>query len=266
MRLMGKDAIVAGGGTGIGRTIAMRLAREGARVAILGVSEEAGRAAAEEIGGVFVPCDISDVTQVRTAVSGIVDRFGGLDILVVNAAHTGGHFDAVAMPVDVWRQGLAVSLDGAFYCAREAVPAMVKRGGGSLVLISSVEGMKGARQHAAYVTAKSALFGLTRSMAIDFGHLGIRVNAISPGIIDSGRPDIDAAKHDPRWRAFWRDMTVLGRMGTSEDVAAAVVFLASDEASYITGQNLAVDGGWTIGHAPFPDASEPEQERIEGHG
>jgi NAD(P)-dependent dehydrogenase (short-subunit alcohol dehydrogenase family) len=128
-------------------------------------------------------------------------------------------------------------------------------GRGSIIHIASVEGMAGAANHTAYVTAKSALFGLTKSMAIDYGRYGIRVNAISPGIIDSGRPDIEAAKSDPARMKFWRGMTVLGRMGQPEEVAAAVAFLASDDASYITGQNLVVDGGWTIGY-PLPDESD----------
>jgi 3-oxoacyl-[acyl-carrier protein] reductase len=147
---------------------------------------------------------------------------------------------------------LSVTLDGVFHCSKYALAEMLKRGAGSIVHIASVEGMLGASGHAAYVTGKSALFGLTRSMAIDFGKHGIRVNAISPGIIDSGRPDIERLKQSAAHMRWWRDMTVLDRLGRPEEVAAAAVFLASDEASYITGQNLAVDGGWTIGHPPFP--------------
>jgi len=121
-----------------------------------------------------------------------------------------------------------------------------------IILISSVEGMTGAARHAAYVTGKSALFGLTRPLAIDYGKHKIRVNALSPGIIDSGRPDIERLKQDPAHLEWWNDMTVLNRMGRPDEVAAAALFLASDEAGYITGQNLAVDGGWTIGHPPLP--------------
>jgi NAD(P)-dependent dehydrogenase (short-subunit alcohol dehydrogenase family) len=128
---------------------------------------------------------------------------------------------------------------------------MLARGGGSIIHIASVEGMMGVAGHAAYVTGKSALFGLTKSMAIDYGPHNIRVNAISPGIIDSGRPDIQRYKQDQAIMQFWHDMTVLKRLGQPEEVAATVLFLASDEASYITGQNLAVDGGWTIGHPPL---------------
>jgi NAD(P)-dependent dehydrogenase (short-subunit alcohol dehydrogenase family) len=182
----------------------------------------------------------------------VAASFGGLDILVNGAAHLGGFHDAATMTTEEWRSVLSVTLDGAFYCSRAALPHMLKRGGGSIIHIASVEGMLGASGHAAYVTAKSALFGLTRSMAIDFGRQKVRVNAISPGIIDSGRPDIEALKQRPEMLQWWRNMTVLDRLGRPEEVANAALFLASDEASYITGQNLAVDGGWTIGHPPIP--------------
>ena len=159
--------------------------------------------------------------------------------------------DAGEMSEEEWRAVLAVTLDGVFYSSKYAIQAMLERGGGAIVHIASVEGMMGAANHAAYVTAKSALFGLTRSMAIDFGKRGIRVNAISPGIIDAGRPDQERYKQDPRIVRFWRDMTVLDRLGRPDEVAAAALFLASEEAAYVTGQNLAVDGGWTIWHRPI---------------
>jgi NAD(P)-dependent dehydrogenase (short-subunit alcohol dehydrogenase family) len=152
------------------------------------------------------------------------------------------------MPETEWREVMAVSLDGAFAIASHAARVMRETGVGSIVFISSVEGMTGAFGHAAYVTAKSALFGLTRSMAMDEGAFGPRVNAISPGIIDSGRPDLEEAKQNPAHLQFWEGMTVLGRMGQPSEIAAVSTFLLSSGASYLTGQNIAVDGGWTIGY------------------
>jgi len=255
MQLTDKIALITGGATGIGRAIALRFAGAGARVAVADINEAGGQETATEAQGVFIRCDVAQAQQAQGAIVRTVASFGGLDILVNCAAHIGGLQDAAAMAEAEWRQVLNVTLDGVFYCSKFAIPEMIKRGGGSIIHIASVEGMMGAAGHTAYVTGKSALFGLTRSMAIDFGKQGIRVNAISPGIIDSGRPDIERYKEDPTVVQFWRDMTVLDRLGRPEEVAAAALFLASDEASYITGQNLAVDGGWTIGHPPlrWPD-------------
>ena len=258
MRLENKVAHISGGATGIGRAIALRFAQEGAKVAVADINDAAGQATAAQANGIFVHCDTSQPEQVKAAIAQTVNTFGGLDILVNGAAHLYGLHNATDMPETEWREVLSVTLDGVFYCSKYAVPEMIKRGGGSIIHIASVEGMMGAAGHAAYVTGKSALFGLTRSMAIDFGKQKIRVNAISPGIIDSGRPDIERYKQDPAVMQFWRNMTVLDRLGQPEEVAAAALFLASDEASYVTGQNLAVDGGWTIGHPPLhrPDAAE----------
>jgi NAD(P)-dependent dehydrogenase (short-subunit alcohol dehydrogenase family) len=255
MRLENKCALVTGGATGIGRAIALRFAQEGARITIADINDTAGAATATEAGGLFVHCDTARPDHAEASVEACVDAFGGLDILVNSAAHLGGMNNVASMPESEWRAVLSVTLDGVFYCSKYAVPEMIDRGGGSIVHIASVEGMIGVAGHAAYVTGKSALFGLTKSMAIDFGKQRIRVNAISPGIIDSGRPDIDQLKQNPAMMEFWRNMTVLDRLGLPDEVAAAALFLASDEASYVTGQNLAVDGGWTIGH--WPKESSP---------
>lgn len=255
MRLEDKIAHITGSATGIGRAIALRFAQEGAKVTVADINDKAGQATASEAEGIFVSCDTSQPEQVRAAIAQTVNAYGGLDILVNAAAHLYGLHNAADMPEAEWREVMSVTLDGVFYCSKYAVPEMIKRGGGSIIHIASVEGMMGAAGHAAYVTGKSALFGLTRSMAIDFGKQNIRVNSISPGIIDSGRPDIKRFKQDPAIMQFWHNMTLLNRLGQPEEVAAAVLFLASDEASYVTGQNLAVDGGWTIGHPPlqWPD-------------
>lgn len=251
MRLSGKVALITGGATGIGAACARRFAEEGARVAIADINREGGLRTAIAAGGHFIACDTSRADQCRAAVAETVARYGRLDILVNAAAHLGGYHDAAAMSEEEWRAVLAVTLDGVFYCSKYAAQEMFKTGGGAIVSIASVEGVLGAASHVAYVTGKSAIFGLTRSMAIDFGARGIRVNAVSPGIIDAGRPDIERLKADPAVMRFWRAMTVLDRMGQPEEVAGAVLFLASDDASYVTGQNLCVDGGWTIGHPPL---------------
>lgn len=252
MTRMGRAALVTGGATGIGRAIAQRLAIDGASVVIADINNEAGQATARSLDAVFVHCDASREEDVRATVRKAHDLCGSVDILVTAAAHTGAHHAAADMPEAEWHEVMNVSLHGVFYAAKYAAIAMKEQGHGSIIHIASVEGMTGAANHAAYVTAKSALFGLTRSMAIDYGRYGIRVNAVSPGIIDSGRPDIEHAKQDSARMTFWRGMTVLDRIGQPEEVAAAVAFLASNDASYITGQNLAVDGGWTIGY-PLPN-------------
>ncbi|MCL4860388.1 MAG: SDR family oxidoreductase [Caldilineaceae bacterium] len=251
-RLSQKVAVVTGGATGIGRAIVARFAHEGARVAVLDINAVEGRDVAAAYGGRYFECDVAHAGLVAHTMQQVVECFGGLDILVNCAAHLGGYNSVATMPEAEWRSVLSVTLDGVYHCSKYGAQAMLQRGGGAIVHIASVEGMTGVAGHAAYVTGKSALLGLTKSMAIDFGRHNIRVNAISPGIIDSGRPDIKRYKENAAHIQWWRDMTVLDRLGRPDEVAAAALFLVSDESSYITGQNLAVDGGWTIGHPPLP--------------
>jgi NAD(P)-dependent dehydrogenase (short-subunit alcohol dehydrogenase family) len=244
--------LVTGGTSGIGLACARDAVASGAQVVIAGRDVTAGESVASEIGGQFLAYDAAVNGAGQQVVDQVVASHGRLDGLVVSAAHTGGFHAAADMPESEWRQVMAVSLDGAFAIAGAAAAAMRQTGGGSIVFISSVEGMTGAFGHAAYVTAKSALFGLTRSMAMDEGPFGTRVNAISPGIIDSGRPDLEEAKRNAAHMRFWEGMTVLGRMGQPAEIASVSTFLLSAGASYLTGQNIAVDGGWTIGY-PRPE-------------
>jgi len=252
MKLENQVALITGGATGIGRAIAQRFATEGARVAIVDINDEQGRDIANQLRGLYVHCDVSSIEEVQAAVDRTRNELDGIDVLVTSAALTGGHSDVSLTSADEWRRGLAVSLDGAFFASQCTVPVMIERGSGTIIHIASVEGVMGAANHAAYVTAKSALFGLTKSMAIDFGRHHIRVNAISPGIINSDRPDIRHGKLNPVQLKWWEDMTVLGRLGEPDEIATVAAFLASHESSYLTGQNIVVDGGWTIGHPPVP--------------
>ena len=190
MRLENKTALITGGATGIGRAIALRFAAEGANVLIADINEPGGQQTADDAGGRFIRCDVSSSWDCDNAVGAARDWFGGLHILINCAAYLGGYHDVSAMDPTGWREGLSVSLDGVFYASHAAVPLIEQSGGGAIVHIASVEGMMGASNHVAYVTAKSALFGLTRSMAIDLGTRGIRVNAVSPGPIDAGRPEV----------------------------------------------------------------------------
>ena len=241
--------VITGGATGIGAAICRRLAADGAAVVVADINDADGERTAAAGNGLFVHCDAGDADSVAALARVVAERHPTIDAIVTAAAHLGGYHQVGDMPEPEWRAVMNVSLDGVYRTCHHLLP-LLRRPGGSIVHIASVEGITGARNHAAYVTAKSALFGLTRSMAIDLGPEGIRVNAVSPGIIDSGRPDLEAGKKDPARMKFWRGMTVLDRLGQPEEVAAAVAFLASGEASYITGQNIAVDGGWTIGYPP----------------
>lgn len=259
VRLANKVAIITGSSTGIGRATATLFAGEGAKVTVADINDEAGReavASIESAGGVaqYVHCDVSRSDDVQEMVSETVGTYGGVDVLFNNAAATAGYHPVHEMPEDEWRGLLSVSLDGVFLCSKYAIPAILERGGGSIINMGSVEGVLGVKGHAAYVTAKAALFGLTRSMAIDYGPKGIRVNTLSPGIIDSGRPEIDRLKKEASAMQWWKDMTVLDRLGGTDEIAKTVLFLASDDSTYLTGQNILVDGGWTIGHPPFPES------------
>ncbi|MGH2353822.1 MAG: SDR family NAD(P)-dependent oxidoreductase [Chloroflexota bacterium] len=249
MRLVGKVAIVTAGTSGIGRATAGLFAREGARVVIGDIDAPGGERAAAEIradGGEAraVPTDVGNAQDVTRLVHQTVDAFGTVDVLFSNAAHLRDFRPALDTTDEAWEQALAVGLSGAFRCVRAALPHLAQRGG-AIVFTSSVGALEGFRGYAAYCSAKAGLLGLARSLAIDYGPQGVRVNVVCPGAIDT--PVMAAAHARPDLLQRVNQKSVLGRMGTADEVAQAVLFLASDEASFITGAVLTVDGGWTLG-------------------
>ena len=234
--LDGKVAMVTGGGGGIGRASAAALLAAGARVICVDLP---GHNSIE--GAAFLPCDVSDPTSVRTMFGEFPAAFERLDVLV-HAAGTTRDGVSWKMSDEDWRTVMSVNLDSGFYVTREAVPLMRSGGGGSIVLISSINGQRGKFGQTNYSTSKAGLIGFGRSLARETGRFGIRVNLVAPGLIatemTAGLPEAD------RQRAI--DETVLGRAGQPEDVAAAITFLASPASRHITGQILRVDGGQLI--------------------
>jgi NAD(P)-dependent dehydrogenase (short-subunit alcohol dehydrogenase family) len=236
MRLEGKTALITGAGAGIGRATAIRFGAEGANVVVSDVNDTAARAVATEIGehAVTNHCDTSVEAEVQAAIQQTIDAFGTIDILVNNAGVGGG--------VE-WDRMIAINLSGVMYGCKHGCEAIAARGGGSVVNLSSMLGLislPGAVD--GYSAAKHGVVGLTKNYALTYGPRNVRVNCINPGWIETAMTDpIAQAGGKP----FMVDGTPLGRMGRPEEVAAVALFLASDDASFVTGSSYLVDGGWT---------------------
>jgi NAD(P)-dependent dehydrogenase (short-subunit alcohol dehydrogenase family) len=249
MRLEGKVAVITGGGTGIGAATARRFAEEGAKVVVTGRRPEPLDAVAKQTGGLAMAGDVADEDHTRGAVAAAIEAFGGLDVLVANA---GLGFGGAAgdLQDERWARTLDVNLTGAFRFVRAAIPAMLERGGGSIVLVSSVSALVTGTESAAYATSKAAMLGLTRSLAVDYGPRGIRANAILPGwvITEMGDRAMEgligesATSVDDAYRMVTR-FTPLRRPATADEIAACCLFLASDDSSYVSGTTLVADGG-----------------------
>ena len=251
MRLDGKVALVTGAGSGIGRATALRLASEGAAVAVMGRRQNLLEETAEQVrreGGESLALlgDVSSEDDAVEAVSRTETAFGGLDILFNNAGvvHDG---DVLETSLDTWRETLDINLTGPFLMSRAAVPCLRRRGGGVIINNASTLGLVGLARAAAYCAAKGGLVSLTRAMALDHAAEKIRVNAICPGVVDTVMPrrrglaDADRRRLDE----VYGPLHPVGRVGTPEEVAALVAFLASDEAAFITGVAYPIDGGLT---------------------
>ena len=253
-RLGGKVAIVTGGGTGIGGGTVLRLAEEGAKVLIADIQEELANERAgmvREKGGTaeVVRADVSKEEEIRAMVDEAVKRFGRLDIVVNNAyapASGGGGGTAEKVSSEGWDAAMGILVKSMYLSAKYAVPEMRKAGGGAIVNISSVHGLLQAPGAMLYEVGKGAVISLTRQLAVEYGKDGIRVNAICPGHIVTERIAERTWKENPSGLAFFAAQYPVRRTGKPVDIANGVVFLASDDASFITGHALAIDGGLTL--------------------
>src|ERR1700684_2629080 len=245
--LKDKVALVTGASQGIGRATSLALAEAGAKVAIAARNTEKLASLAAEIAaaggeGLAVPMDVADPAQVKTGFQQLLAKFGKLDILVNNAAITRDTL-ALRMKLEDWDAVLRTNLTGAHLCIQQALGAMLKQRAGRIINITSVVAETGNAGQANYVASKAGLIGLTRAIAIEVASRNITVNAIAPGFI--GTPMTDPLSQEIKDKM--KSMIPLGRFGTDRDVAAAIVFLASDEAAYITGHVLNVNGGLHMG-------------------
>ncbi len=248
-QLQGKAALVTGASHGIGRAIALALSQEGARVGLLARTRQGLEETLEIIGGsgVVAPCDVTDPSAIAGAVEHVISALGGLDV-VVNNAGTRQNFQRLdELEIQEWDRVVATNLSSVFYVTRAAVQPLINQRSGSVVNVSSIAGPLGFATIGSYGASKSGVIGVTRTMAAEWCEFGVRVNSVAPGWTSS--PMNYELRTDPANAELYetiKSKTLMGRFADASEVAAAVVFLAGECSSYITGQTLMVDGGWSV--------------------
>lgn len=244
--LEGKRAIVTGASRGIGRAIALRFAREGATVAVMARDEAKLQDLADEIGGagghcVVAAADVTDAEAFRSALESVIAELGGIDCLVNNAGGNSFSRPVVGMRFTGWEKTMRLNVDSVVHAVQVVLPAMMEQHSGTIINMSSVVALRGAPTMSHYGAAKSAVVSLTQSLAIESAYAGVRVNALLPGWIDTDLTDFLRVTDQSEQAVLAR--VPMQRWGTAEEIAAAAVFLASDESAFMTGQSLVVDGG-----------------------
>jgi len=245
MRFADKVVVITGGASGIGLAAARRFHSEGAAVVIADLNDAAGAAVVDELGSarcIYQRADVSSWSEVEALMRRTADGLGGLDVLFNNAGI--GSFAATPdLAVDDWRRVIEIDLSGVFFGCKAAIPIMRDKGGGAIINTASISGLAGDYSFAAYNAAKGAVVNYTRAAAIDHAREGIRINAVCPGPVDT--PLIAGINALQGLRSTWEETVPLGRFARPEEIAAVAAFLASDDASYIVGAAIVVDGGLT---------------------
>jgi NAD(P)-dependent dehydrogenase (short-subunit alcohol dehydrogenase family) len=251
-RVEGKVALITGGASGLGAESARRLAREGAKVAVSDLAAEAGQAVADEIiaaGGeaMFLAQDVTDEARWGEVVAAVLQRFGRLDVLVNSAGVGEGGQSILEATLEAWRRTIGINLDGTFLGVKTVAPIMAAAGRGSIINLSSILGKVGLPGASAYCASKGGVLMLTKAVALELAAVGVRVNSVHPGFIET--PMVLNAFRNSENENEMRDMIVsrhaVGRLGVPREIADAIVFLASDESSFMTGSEMVVDGGYT---------------------
>ncbi|WP_159904711.1 SDR family NAD(P)-dependent oxidoreductase [Salinirussus salinus] len=234
-------AVVTGGTTGIGKAIAAEFLDQGAEVVVCGRREDVGAETADELGCEFVQCDVREFDEVQALVDGAVDDAGRLDVMVNNAG-VGSETSLEEMSLEEWHNVIATNLDGVMHGAKAALPHLLDTEG-CIINVESIYGLRGGKGATSYSASKGGVVNLTQQLAVDLAPKGVRVNGICPGFVHT--PMTEDLLESDRFYEFLKTRTPMDRAAAPEEIAPLASFLASDGASYITGANIPVDGGWT---------------------